>query len=512
MPTQQTEPDEVVRPFGAKFSEASEFEPQHHGYDLLPFKFLSLDSQRLIVNEVGEHHLISPEDFSQFVRGQLPRESSVYLDLKAKQFLADNGSRIPIALLALKYRTKRHFLAGFTKLHIFVVTLRCDTHCQYCQVSRVSANRSRYDMTVDSAMKALDCVFKSPAPALKIEFQGGEPLLNFDLIRVIVEEAKRRNETQRRRLQFVVTTNLALLTDEILDFCLAHEIAVSTSLDGPAFIHNTNRPRPGADAYERTVEGIHRVREALGPASIAATMTTTRLSLDHPLEIVDEYVAQGFRSIFLRPLSPYGFAAKTHKRTGYEVEAFLEFYRTALEHIITLNRNGVEMSEVYSQLLLTKMFTPFATGYVDLQSPAGAGIGAAVYNYDGDVYVSDEGRMLAEMGDRSFRLGNLSAHTYEEMFGGPLLRSLTEASVVESIPQCADCAFQSYCGADPVENYATQGTITGHRPSSAFCRRNMERIKHLLRTYYAGDDFTQQLFWSWIQRAPVDELLPSLPA
>ena len=415
---QQTDLSEATRPASASFDEISHFEPSNNGYELLPFRFLSLDHQRVVVNEVGEHYLLSPEHFEQLVRGRLPRNSPVYLDLKAKQFLADTGTEVPVALLALKYRTKRRFLAGFTKLHIFVVTLRCDTSCKYCQVSRVSANRSRYDMTIDAAMKALDCVFRSPSPALKIEFQGGEPLLNFDLIRSIVEEAERRNETEQRRLQFVVTTNLALLTDEMLDFLSAHDILISTSLDGPAFIHNANRPRPAGDAYERTVEGINRVRDALGSGRIAATMTTTRLSLDHPLEIVDEYVAQGFRSIFLRPLSPYGFAAKTHKRTGYEVEAFLKFYRTALNHIIALNRDGTEISEVYSQLLLTKMFTPFATGYVDLQSPAGAGIGAAVYNYDGDVYVSDEARMLAEMGDRSFRLGNLSAHTYEEMFEG----------------------------------------------------------------------------------------------
>jgi len=82
------------------------------------------------------------------------------------------------------------------------------------------------------------------------------------------------------------------------------------------------------------------------------------------------------------------------------------------------------MVEIYARILLTKILTPFATGYVDLQSPAGAGISVAVYNYDGDVYATDEARMLAEMGDRTFRLGNLHSNTYEEVFGGPLLRSL----------------------------------------------------------------------------------------
>jgi radical SAM protein with 4Fe4S-binding SPASM domain len=240
-------------------------------------------------------------------------------------------------------------------------------------------------------------------------------------------------------------------------------------------------------------------------------MTTSKLSLQHPIEIVDEYAAQGFQSIFLRPLSPYGFAARTHRKTGYEVEAFLDFFRRALEHILELNRTGTRMVESYSQLLLTKMLTPFPTGYVDLQSPSGAGIGAVVFNYDGDVYASDEARMLAEMGDPTFRMGNLHQHSYAEMFGGPVIRALVEASIVESLPGCSDCALQAYCGSDPVENHATQGSLWGHRPTSSFCRRNMERIKHLLGLYYRGDAFTRKLLWSWVQRAPLEELLPRVP-
>src|SRR5437868_14968242 len=121
-----------------------------------------------------------------------------------------------------------------------------------------------------------------------------------------------------------------------------------------------------------------------------------------------------------------------------------------MDYIIELNRRGINFVEVYAQLLLTRMLTPFATGYVDLQSPAGAGIGVAVYNYDGDVYASDESRMLAEMGDSEFRLGNVHQNSYVEIFGGDLLRRIVASSCIESIPGCSDCAFQSFCGSDPI--------------------------------------------------------------
>ena len=493
------------------FLDASSFTHPQNGYRLLPFRFMKLDERFIVANEVGEYELLASTELAHLLDHSLDPGSPTYENLKAKHFLLDTTSEVPLRQLAIKYRTKRSFLRGFTRLHIFVVTLRCDTSCHYCQVSRVSANRSKYDMTEESASRALDLVFRSPARALKIEFQGGEPLLNFELIKFITEEAGRRNSTVGKELQFVVTTNLSLITDEMLEYLREHSIWVSTSLDGPASIHNANRPRPGNDAFEKTIAGIRRVREVLGKDAVSALMTTTRLSLDSPLEIVDEYAAQGFNHIFLRPLSPYGFAIKTHAKTGYDTEHFLSFYKKALNHIIELNRNGQPMVEIYAQILLCKILTPFATGYVDLQSPAGAGIGVAVYNYDGDVYASDESRMLAEMGDKSFRLGNVRQNTYEEIFGGPLLRTLVQASCVESLPGCADCAFQCYCGADPVENFATQGDIFGHRPTSSFCARNMEIIRHLICLYEGPDPFVRRLFWSWVHNVPVDALLPSLP-
>jgi His-Xaa-Ser system radical SAM maturase HxsB len=253
------------------------------------------------------------------------------------------------------------------------------------------------------------------------------------------------------------------------------------------------------------------VREVLGHDRISALMTTTRLSLAHPEAIVEEYVAQGFDYIFLRPISPYGFAVRSQRTTGYDVQAFVAFYKRALNHIIALNRAGVSIAEAYAQILLTKILTPYAVGYVDLRSPTGAGIGAVVYNYDGDVYASDEGRMLAEMGDKAFRMGSVHSNTYHALFGGPLIRTLVAASCVESLPGCADCAFQAFCGADPVENHATQGDIFGHRPSSAFCHRNMEIIRHLLRLYHGEDPFVRQLFLSWTSGTPIEVRVPRVP-
>jgi His-Xaa-Ser system radical SAM maturase HxsB len=351
-------------------------------------------------------------------------------------------------------------------------------------------------MSIETAEKGLALVFRSPSPAIKIEFQGGEPLLNFPLIKHIVERAESINVTERRDLQFVIASNLALITDDVLDFCRNHDILISTSLDGPSDLHNANRPRPGSDSYARVTEGISRARAVLGRDNVTALMTTTKLSLGRVREIIDEYVAQGFRGIFLRPMSPYGFAIKTKWFRAYDSDEWIQFYFDGLDYILALNRSGYAFTEFYAATILAKMLTPFEPGYVDLRSPSGIGIAAIVYNYDGDVYASDESRMLAEMGDKTFRIGNVHSDSYEDIILSDTLLRPIEESFAASAPMCSDCAFEPFCGADPVFHHATHGDFVGRKPISSFCQRNMSIIRRLI-SLMRCDDEVRRLFVRW---------------
>jgi len=339
-------------------------------------------------------------------------------------------------------------------------------------------------------------VFRSPSPNIKIEFQGGEPLLNFQLVQHIVERAEALNIAERRNLQFVIATNLALVNDEILAFCRDHDLLISTSLDGPRDLHNTNRPRPGNDSYQRTIEGISKARDALGRDRVSALMTTTKLSLGRVRDIIDEYITQGFRGIFLRPLSPYGFAVKTKSFNAYDADEWVEFYFAGLDYILALNHSGFAFTEFYAATILAKMLTPFEPGFVDLRSPAGIGIGAIVYNYDGEVYASDESRMLAEMGDKTFRIGNVHRDPYEDIILSDALLDPIEKSFAASVPMCSDCAFEPFCGSDPVFHHATQGDFVGRKPLSAFCKRNMSIFRRLIELMRNNDD-VRRIFVRW---------------
>jgi len=466
-------------------------------YRLLPFRFTTLDQDQYVLTNMAGEYLVSARDkLSDLLQHKLSNNDPTYIELRARHFLIDDNSSIAPELLSIKLRTRYDRLAEFTGLHIFVVTLRCEHSCPYCQVSRQSEDKLRYDMSSEIATGAIDLAFRSPSPNIKIEFQGGEPLLNFDLIKFIVLEAKKKNQQRGKNLAFVIATNLALVNDDILKFCRDHSILISTSLDGPKDLHNANRPRPGGNSYEKTVEGVNLVRQMLGRDQVSALMTTTEASLNRVKEIIDEYLAQDFNGIFLRPLSPYGFAIKTKSYRAYNAKRWLDFYKEGLEYIIELNRQNINFMEYYAATVLKKMLTSEDPGYVDLMSPSGIGIGAVVYNYDGSVYASDESRMLAEMGEEKFKLGKVLENSYEQIFTSPNLLDPLEESFAYSAPMCNDCAFEPYCGADPVFHYALYKDYVGRKPESEFCSRNMETFRFLIRKM-EGDRFVRQLFTKW---------------
>lgn len=462
------------------FASADSFRPDTSRLRLLPIRFERLGADRFLVgNMVGDMAEMTATELERLCALDLTPGDGLYERAFEKLFVGSADRRAPQQLLALRLRSRLSFLRAATPLHLFVVTLRCEHSCPYCQVSRQSKDRVRYDMDSATASRALDIALSAPAPMIKIEFQGGEPLLNFELIRWIVVTAEERAMSLGKQLQFVIATNLALLDDEVLEFCAEHDVLLSTSLDGPRDLHNKNRPRRGQNSYELAVAGIKRIRERLGPDRVGALMTTTQASLDRVEEIVDEYLAQGLDGIFLRPLSPYGHAIKTKQFHKYDAREWLEFWKRGLRYILEINKSGRRFPEFYSALILRRMLSDEPIGYVDLRSPAGIGLGALVYNYDGTVFASDEARMLAEMGDRSFELGNVHEHSYRDMVLSDTLVSAVADSLTQTAPQCSTCVFEPNCGADPVYHHATQGDLLGIKPLSEFCERQKGVITHL---------------------------------
>ena len=429
------------------------------------FNFKEFNNEMLLTNDFGNFIFLNKAQFQSLLKKQVSPDTDLYQSLLHNHMLYEGS--------ALRYSHdqsgelsayKSHVFAP-TCLHIFVVATACNLNCVYCQANNGIRKPSDL-MTKEVAEKAVDMALQSPSEQLSFEFQGGEPLVNWNVIKHIVEYSEARKG--EHCISYNLVSNLTLLTDEILDYMQEHQISISTSVDGFEKLHDMNRPFPnGEGSFQYVKKAIERIR-ARG-IHVGAIQTTTRNSLTHAKEIIDAYLQLGFDSIFIRPLTPLGKAFQKWESIGYTPEEYVRFYREALEYIFEVNRKGFDFREEHAAIFMRKILG-YSLNYMELRSPCGAGIGQLAYYTDGTVFTCDEGRMLYEMGNDAFQLGTVHDNVLSDLIKSSSCKATCAASVLESIPSCCDCVYQPYCGTCPVVNYALQGDIIEKRPRDYKCR------------------------------------------
>jgi His-Xaa-Ser system radical SAM maturase HxsB len=490
----------------ASVEKVSATSTRHHSSTgaLLPFNVRCLPDGSLVgVSESGDYAFFSQAELDALHADPANLALQRRAQLAARFFLPNHGRSTGMdRLLRARRAARRETVTSGPSLHIIVPTLQCGHSCQYCQVSRAQSDEG-FSMTHADLDAACDRIWETSLDVLTVEFQGGDPLLRFDLIVRAVTRLTGFNRENRKRLRFVVATTLHQLTAEMCEFFAAHGVYLSTSVDGPASLHDKNRPVPGRNSHARTLEGIQLARHLIGADAVSALMTTTRASLELPEEIVDKYVRLGLQDIFLRPLSIYGFAKRNLDRVGYSLEEFQTFYRRALERILWWNRQGVKLREVYMSIILNKILSTFDAGYVDLQSPPGAGSSVLVYNYDGWVYPSDEARMLVESGDVSLRMGRIS-EPVGRLLGSDVRATLIQASQAAAA-DCDACAYRHYCAPNPVDSQAQFGRPDMPAHETEHCQRHLWLFDLAFAMIKNADGPTEELLYAWARPNVTEE-------
>lgn len=461
------------------------------------FNFMWRNGEVLITNDFGDYAFLSKDEFASFVSGKVQHESELYMLLSRKGFLTDENPNVFINERIGDLRNMKGYLFSATALHIFAITNRCNQNCVYCQAKAPGSTLDGI-MDVETGKKAIEVAMQSPANNLTFEFQGGEPLLNFDLILEMIRYSRELNLKYNKKLEYTIVTNLVALTDEKLQALIDNNVSICTSLDGCEIVHNQNRKlRSGEGTYQHVKKAIQRVKSA--GKEVGAIETTTRFSLRYPVEIVDEYVSTGLSGIFLRPLTPLGFAKSFWDEVGYSAEDFIEFYKKAFTHILEINEQGIYFPELHATYFLRKMLHGDADNYMELRSPCGAGIGQMSYYYNGNVYTCDEGRMMGEAGDNTFLLGNVHEDSYDDMVGKKTCRTTCAASVVESLPMCCDCAYHPYCGVCPVVAYSSNRDIFPREPFDFRCKVYQGIMDILFDLLQKDDPEVMHILHSWIE-------------
>lgn len=437
------------------------------------FRFKELKNNKyLLTNELGEYIICSSQKFKDFLKGKIKETDPLYIVLQEQGLIRD---KMDFPTLTSEYQKKNLFLWQGPSLHIIVVTLRCDHKCVYCQASSRGLGEKGYDLDLESAKKTVDIIFKSPSKSIAIEFQGGEPLLNWSVVKFIIEYAQEKNKAEKKDLELRLVSNFTLMDNTKLDFLAENCVTLCTSLDGPEELHNKNRIWSEGNSYKQTIKWLKKAQKVYkgklaNKFRPGAVLTVSRLSLKYPKEIVEEYINLKVEGIFVRPMTPLGMAKERWQRIGYSPEEYLKFYTKLLDYIISYNLKNpkTRFHENYAKIMLAKILTEYDPNYLELRSPCGAGIGQLLYNYDGKIYTCDEGRMV---GEETFCLGDIKKDSYRDIIAHPTVKSLCLASCLDGLP-CDSCAYKPYCGVCPIYNYATDGSIFSQMPLNERCRIN----------------------------------------
>ncbi len=457
------------------------------------FNFKSLGDKILLTNDFGEYVFITPDEFKQLIAKEIELNSPLGEKLQRRHIIYDGTDLQYSGEQRYRLRDIKRQVNSPTSLHIFVVTTACNMQCVYCQANNGVSDSNRF-MDKTTAERAVDIALQSPAQNLSFEFQGGEPLLNFPIVRHIVEytESNKRGKC----INYNIVSNLTRLDDEILAFLVQYKVGVSTSVDGNKYVHNQNRKfRDGTGTFDAVKTAVDKIRKA--GLFVGAIETTTRESLAHPEEIVKTYVDMGFDGIFLRPLTPLGKALVQWDKIGYTADEYVSFYKGVVEAVLKINRNGKFMKEDHSTILLKRMNGQFIN-YMELRSPCGAGIGQLAYYADGNIFTCDEGRMVYEMGEDAFCLGNVFEHSYNDIVQGSACCTVCVSSILEGIPTCCDCVYQPYCGTCPVINYAASKDLIEKHPRGFRCQIYSGMLDYLFGLISNADEETKKILFSWI--------------
>lgn len=471
------------------------------------FRFKERGGEHLLTNEVGDFIFLKKPDFKNFINGKLPLKSKLGRQLKDFDFLKHDA---PCDRMINKYRNRNDFMFhNGPSLHIVVVTLRCNHRCVYCQTTSARMEEKGKDMDLKTAKKVVDFIFSSPNSNIAIEFQGGEPLVNWPAVKFITEYAREKNKKAKKDLEIRLVSNFSLMDEEKLKFFFDKNVSLCASLDGPDYIHNKNRPLIGGNSYQEVSYWLKRAFEEFykkeknqaantkkGVINYlpGALLTISRFSLKYPKEIIDEYFKWGFDNIYTRPVNSIGFAKGVWEQIGYPADEFVQFYKKSLDYILAMNKRGKLMREATAAIFIGKILSDKSPTMLDMRSPCGAVIGQLLYFYDGSIYSCDEGRMA---GSDIFKVGNAHKNNYREIINSPSAKALCVSSCLENT-LCDYCVYKPYCGVCPVINYIDYGNIFSPAELSDRCQINKKILDYLFELI--KNPVNKKIFELWIDR------------
>lgn len=362
----------------------------------------------------------------------------------------------------------------------------CNLNCKYCYGAGGTYNRVRELMTFETAKKAIDYFVANSGSRklLYVIFFGGEPLLNFTLIKQVIHYCESMEEKIEKQFRYSMTTNGTILTDEIADYIKKYNITVMLSMDGPKEIQDAYRCYAnGNGSYEVIEKNIERFKELRGGhLTVRSTICGPNIQMS---SIRKALIDAGFTNVLMSLVdidesSPLAITKnqKEELLRQYEILA-KEFIEDIKNHKSPNNRLFLE--------ILEKLYYKHST----IRS-CSAGLYGFAIGSDGNVYPCQR-----FMGMEDYTVGNL-----DDGIDVMKIMSYSHANVEEK-EDCRNCWIRYLCGGACMNMCVTRGGGIMETPRDA-CEIYRSLYEIILMIYYELKKWDENYFRNYLEEKTVE--------
>ena len=372
---------------------------------------------------------------------------------EGKLFAPDN-----FAPMAGKLKEKT---AGVVKALCLHIAHTCNLNCSYCFASQGKYHGDRAIMSFEVGKRALDFLIENSGTRrnLEVDFFGGEPLMNFQVVKDLVAYARSIEKEKGKNFRFTLTTNGVLIDDDVIDFANRECANVVLSLDGRKEIHDRFRvDYAGKGSFDRIVPKFQRLVEARGGKSYYMRGTFTHANPDF-LEDIKVMLDLGFNELSMEPVvcAP----GDPSELTPEDMEIVKKQYEELAFLMLEKDREGKPFTFYHYMIDLTG-------GPCIYKRISGCGSGTeyvAVTPW-GDLYPCHQ-----FVGEEKFKLGNIWDGVTNKAAQGEFA-----ACNVYAHPECRDCWARLYCSGGCAANaYHSTGSVTGvYKSGCELFKKRME--------------------------------------
>ena len=350
---------------------------------------------------------------------------------------------------------------GVVKALCLHIAHTCNLNCSYCFASQGHYHGERAVMSYEVGKRALDFLIENSGTRrnLEVDFFGGEPLLNFDVVKDLVKYARSIEKEKGKNFRFTLTTNGVLIDQDVIDFANAEMSNVVLSLDGRKEIHDRFRvDYAGKGSFDKIVPEFQQLVEARGGKNYYMRGTFTHANPDF-LEDIKVMLDLGFNELSMEPVvCAEGDPAEL---TDEDIKIVSEQYEKLAELMLERHKEG-------------RPFT-FYHYMIDLKggpciykriSGCGSGTEYMAVTPWGDLYPCHQ-----FVGEEDFKLGNVW-----DGVTAPSVQQDFAACNVYTRPECKDCWAKLYCSGGCAANaYHSTGSVRGiYRYGCELFRKRME--------------------------------------